>query len=79
MMMMMFVLQYADDGDQIEHYSISMATALGAVTRHSISCSALAESTAHRVRDGELFIATIGFIETKKIKENAIWNMQEYH
>ena len=33
MMMMMFVLQYADDGDQIEHYSISMATALGA--RHA--------------------------------------------
>ena len=49
------------------------------VTRHSISCSALAESTAHRVRDGELFIATIGFIETEKTKENAIWNMQEYH
>ena len=47
-------------------YSISMATALVRVTRHSISCSALAESTAHRVRDGELFIATIGFIETKK-------------
>ena len=33
----------------------------------------------HRVRDGELFIATIGFIETEKTKENAIWNMQEYH